>query len=75
MIKFKLKVGNSVKVISGKYRGQIDIIKKIDKKNFLVYLNSIQKLKFVKSPKLGQDKTKKIFIPIHISNIVSWENK
>lgn len=75
MIKFKLKVGNSVKVISGKYRGKIDSIKKLNKKKSLVYLDSIRKSKFIKSSKVGESKTKEFSVPIHISNVVFWENR
>jgi ribosomal protein L24 len=78
MAKFKLRSGNSVKVVSGKFRETIDIIKKIDRNNEVVYLESVSRIKFVKNSKSeekNKNKTKKILIPIHISNVTLWEEK
>lgn len=88
MAKFKLKSGNSVKVVSGKFRETVDVIKKIDRNNEVVYLESVSRVKFVKKSKSennskyqvnpkseDKSKTKKILIPIHISNVALWEEK
>ncbi|WNE41502.1 MAG: 50S ribosomal protein L24 [Mycoplasmataceae bacterium] len=76
MAKFNLKTGNTVKVICGKYRQTLDVIKKIDRKNGVVYLEKADRIKFVKDSKsVDKNKTKRIFVPIDISNVTLWEEK
>jgi ribosomal protein L24 len=71
-----MKSGNIVKVICGKYRNIIDKIEKIDRKRNIVYLEKINHQKFIKKTKTeNENKTKKVFIPIHISNVVIWKEK
>jgi len=76
MAKFKLKSGNSVKVVSGKFNKTIGFIKKIDRNKEVVYLENISRVKFVKKNSKSAEeksKTKEILIPIHISNVTLWE--
>jgi ribosomal protein L24 len=49
MIKTKLKNGDLVKVITGKYRGNIDYISQISLKKQLIYLKKVNKKKYDKS--------------------------
>jgi ribosomal protein L24 len=71
MLKSKLKSGDAVKVITGKYRGIIDYISKIDPENQVVYLKKANKKKYDKSTPENKRKSelKEIMVPIHVSNV------
>jgi len=76
MIKFKLKSGDTVKVICGKYCNTVDKIKKIDKKRHLVYLEKASHQQFVKKTNAeSESKVREVFVPIDISNVELWEEK
>jgi len=49
MTKTKLKSGDLVKVITGKYRGAIDYISQLDLEKQAVYLKKVNKKKYEKS--------------------------
>lgn len=70
-LKTKLKTGDKVKVITGKYRGAIDYISRLDPENQLVYLKKANKKKYDKSTPDSKKKSelKEIMVPIHISNV------
>lgn len=74
MLKSKLKSGDVVKVITGKYRGIIDYISKIDPENQVVYLKKANKKKYDKSTPENKRKSelKEIMVPIHVSNVAYW---
>lgn len=74
MTKTKLKSGDMVKVITGKYRGTIDYISRLDVKKKLVYLKKANKKKYDKSTPENKKKSelKEIMVPIHISNTAYW---
>jgi len=71
MTKTKLKSGDLVKVITGKYRGNIDYISQLDLKGQVVYLKKVNKKKYDKSTPENKKKSelKEIMVPIHISNV------
>ena len=73
-IKVKLKSGDMVKVITGKYRGTVDYISRLDPENQLVYLKKVSKKKYDKSTPENKKKSelKEIMVPIHISNVAYW---
>ncbi len=69
--KIKVKVGNIVKIISGKYKNETGKVNKIFyKKNSLIVENINLKTKHIK-PKQSEEhgQIKQIEKPIHISNI------
>ncbi|CAG8455101.1 15933_t:CDS:10 [Cetraspora pellucida] len=68
--RIKLKTGDKVKVVTGKYRGTIDFISRLDPKNQVVYLKKVSRKKYDKStPESKKNKEKKeIMTPVHISN-------
>lgn len=70
-VKTKLKTGDKVKVITGKYRGAVDYVSKIDPKNQLVYLKKASRKKYDKSTPENKKKSelKEIMTPIHVSNV------
>lgn len=73
-IKNKLKTGDKVKVIAGKYRGAFDYISKIDPKGQVVYLKKVSRKKYDKSTPENKRKSelKEIMVPIHVSNVAYW---
>lgn len=73
-IKSKLKTGDKIKVITGKYRGTVDYISRIDPKNQLVYLKKASKKKYDKSTPENKRKSelKEIMVPVHLSNVAYW---
>ena len=74
MTKTKLKSGDLVKVITGKYRGAIDYISQLDLEKRVVYLKKVNKKKYDKSTPENKKKSelKEIMVPIHISNVAYW---
>ena len=74
MTKTKLKSGDLVKVITGKYRGNIDYISQLDLKKQVVYLKKVSKKKYDKSTPENKKKSelKEIMVPVHISNMAYW---
>ncbi|CFW92839.1 50S ribosomal protein L24 [endosymbiont DhMRE of Dentiscutata heterogama] len=73
-LRIKLKSGDKVKVITGKYRGTVDFISRLDPKNQVVYLKKVSRKKYDKStPESKKNKEKKeIMTPVHISNVAYW---
>jgi large subunit ribosomal protein L24 len=73
-IKTKLKTGDKVKIIAGKYRGKVDYISKINPKNQLVYLKKASRKKYDKSTPENKKKSelKEIMVPVHLSNVAYW---
>jgi large subunit ribosomal protein L24 len=69
--KIKLKTGDKVKVITGKHRGTIDFISRLDPKNQVVYLKKVSRKKYDKSTPESKKKSEKkeIMTPLHISNV------
>jgi len=71
MAKIKLKTGDKVKVITGKHRGTIDYISRLDPKKQVVYLKKVSRKKYDKSTPDSKKKSelKEIMTPLHISNV------
>nr|YP_010171012.1 ribosomal protein L24 [Chondria tumulosa]QSD57153.1 ribosomal protein L24 [Chondria tumulosa] len=73
MKKYKIKVqkGDSVKIISGKYKGQIGKIKEVITKNNKVKIEEINIITKHIKPKQSEEKGSIIQVeaPIHYSNI------
>ena len=72
--KIKLKTGDKVKVITGKNRGTIDFISRLDPKKQVVYLKKVSRKKYDKSTPDSKKKSelKEIMAPVHISNVAYW---
>jgi len=72
--KIKLKTGDKVKVITGKHRGTIDYISRLDPKKQVVYLKKVSRKKYDKSTPDSKKKSelKEIMTPLHISNVAYW---
>lgn len=68
MLKKKLKVGDLVKIITGKKKNTVDYISKINGER--VYLKEN-----VRESNNKKTKKKRVFVPIHISNVMYWTEK
>ena len=76
MNKIKLKSGDLVKVITGKFRGLVDNIHHVEPKKKRVYLSKAIKKIYNKSPDVKKkSQLKDILIPLHVSNVTAWEEK
>ncbi|CAG8803845.1 27709_t:CDS:1 [Racocetra persica] len=75
MRKSQLKSGDTVKVITGKFRGLVDYISQINPHKQVVYLKKAFRQKYDKSTAESRQKSqpKQVMVPIHISNVVYWE--
>jgi large subunit ribosomal protein L24 len=71
-----VKIGDKVKVISGKQKGFIGTITSMVTKESIVFLDGITpRIKFRKNPQ-GQESIKsEIQIPIHASNVMLWDKE
>ncbi len=67
----KIKKNDTVKIISGKYKGQEGTVIQIKKKQNQIIINNINlKIKHIKPKKEDEKGTiKKVEAPIHISNV------
>ncbi|KLL04664.1 MAG: 50S ribosomal protein L24 [Mycoplasmataceae bacterium RV_VA103A] len=72
--RIKLKTGDKVKVITGKYRGTIDFVSRLDPKKQMVYLKKVSRKKYDKSTPESKKKSelKEIMTPVYISNVAYW---
>ena len=66
---FKVKVGKNVRVIAGKHRNGNFVVKRIDRKRNVVFLENISKIVFVMNRRERKRQAKEVFSPIHISNV------
>jgi ribosomal protein L24 len=62
-----LKVGDPIKVISGKFKGKIDCISSLDILKQRVFLENTTREKYDKS--IPETKKKEIMISVHVSNV------
>lgn len=74
-INYRVKVGDKIKVIAGNNKGLLGVISSMDRKNSLVVIdNIIPRIRYIKN-RQGDEATKKtIPCPIHISNVMLWDN-
>jgi len=71
-----VKIGDKVKVISGNQKGFIGKIASLLLKKSVVILDGITpRIKMVKNREGEEAKTVEIQLPIHISNVMLWDNE
>ena len=69
-----VKIGDKVKVISGKQKGFIGVITSLVSKKSVVFLDGVTpRIKFKKTPQGGEAQKIEIQIPIHLSNVMLWD--
>ena len=70
------KSGDTVKIITGSKKGLIGKIKTILFKKSLVFLDGIlPRVKFTKKTQNAEGKRIELEIPIHLSNVMLWDNE
>jgi large subunit ribosomal protein L24 len=75
-IKKHVKIGDRVKIITGKNKNIIGNILSISSKNSTVIIdNVLPRIKYSKNPQGGESKKTDIQIPIHISNVMLWDKE
>ncbi len=67
--KFKVRVGKTVRVITGKYQNNNFTVKRVDRKKNHVFLENISRIVSVVNRRGGKRQAKEVFSPIHISNV------
>lgn len=71
-----IKIGDKVKIISGNQKGIIGTINTVLTKNSIVYIDGISpRLKTMKNSRDGETKQIDLQIPIHLSNVMLWDNQ
>ena len=71
-----VKIGDKVKVISGKQKGFIGVITSLVSKKSCVFLEGVTpRIKFKKTPQGGEAQRIEIQIPIHLSNVMLWDKE
>ena len=71
-----VKIGDKVKVISGKKKGFIGVITSLVSKKSVVFLDGVTpRIKFKKTPQGGEAQRIEIQIPIHLSNVMLWDKE
>lgn len=70
----KIKKGESVKVMSGAYKGKVGIVTRVDRKKNLVYIDGINvKKRAVKKGENSNENFVYTVHPIHYSNVKKIE--
>ena len=71
-----IKIGDKVKIISGNQKGIIGTINTVLTKKSIVYIDGISpRLKIMKNSRDGETKQLDLQIPIHLSNVMLWDNQ
>jgi large subunit ribosomal protein L24 len=71
-----IKIGDKVKIISGNQKGIIGTINTVLTKKSIVYIDGISpRLKTMKNSRDGETKQIDLQIPIHLSNVMLWDNQ
>ena len=71
-----IKVKDQVKVITGEYRGLIGTIDSINSKKSVLFIKEITpRIKYLKKTKDEESKKIEVQIPIHISNVMLWDQE
>jgi large subunit ribosomal protein L24 len=75
-MKSHIKIGDKVQVIAGNQKGFIGVVNSILKKKSIVFIDGIlPRIKYIKNPQGGEQKRVELQVPIHISNIMLWDNE
>jgi len=72
----KLKSGDLIKVITGKFRGLVDNIHHLKPKKEKIYLAKAVRKQYNKTPDVKKkSQLKDILVPIHISNVIAYQKE
>lgn len=71
-----IKIGDRIKVITGNQKGNVGNIVTINNKKQIVTIDTvIPRVKYLKASQGEEKKQSQIQIPIHVSNVMLWDNK
>lgn len=74
--KSNLRLGDTIKVITGNHKGFVGKIKNILSKKSIIFVeNILPRTKYLKASNSAESKKVELEIPIHISNVMLWEEK
>ena len=74
--KFHVKVGDKIKIIAGSQKGLIGTIKVlIGKKSMAIIDGILPRIKYKKQTQNSEAQKIEIELPIHISNLMLWDEK
>ena len=69
-----LKVGDTIKIIAGNQKGLIGNITSVFRKESLVVIEGVvPRIKYIKNKQGGEAKQVELPVPIHISNVMLWD--
>jgi large subunit ribosomal protein L24 len=71
-----VKIGDTIKIITGEKKGLIGKIKAIFLKKAIVFIEGVgTRIKYLKKTNNSDEKKVEIETPIHISNVMLWDGK
>ena len=71
-----IKIGDKVKVLAGDHKGEVGTINTIVFKKSIVFIEEIlPRIKYVKNTQGGEAKKIELQVPIHISNVMLWDDE
>jgi len=74
--KSHIKIGDKIQVIAGNQKGFIGTVNSIIKKKSIVFIEGIlPRIKYAKNPQGGEQQKIELQIPIHISNVMLWDDQ
>ena len=74
--KFHVKIGDKIKIIAGNQRGLVGTIRSlITKKSVAVIDGILPRIKYKKQNSNSEAQKIEIQLPIHISNLMLWDEK
>jgi len=74
--KFHVKVGDKIKIIAGNQKGLVGTIRSlITKKSVAIIDGILPRIKYKKQTANSDQKKIEIQLPIHISNLMLWDDK
>jgi len=74
--KFHVKVGDKIKIIAGNQKGLVGTIRSlITKKSVAIIDGILPRIKYKKQNANSDQKKIEIQLPIHISNLMLWDDK
>jgi large subunit ribosomal protein L24 len=74
-LKSHIRIGDKIKIIAGNQKGSIGIITKVISTKSLAIIDTIvPRIRYKKNPQGGEAKKIEIQVPIHISNLMLWDN-
>jgi len=69
-----VKIGDTIKIITGNQKGLIGNITSVFRKTSLVVVEGVvPRIKYIKNKQGGDPKQVELSVPIHLSNVMLWD--